>query len=196
MLEKWVDENGNAKVDEKGNYTTFATNEDIEYGEALRNSGPDGEAQFDYLVSSKAQNIQIDFLPVDMGGENLYYMGQIYNNFNTDKNGNVTKINSSRIEIYKNTSISLVADINKGKLRTGEKIEGDYKIIKDKKLKPIDNIISIISHELGHTTKENQQMMIDEKKSTYKYDPNKDNSETIPEQNRTNILKQVKIQIK
>ena len=184
--DEWVDEKGNSKYKD-GAYTKYATAQDREYGESLKNSGPDGKDKFDYLVSKNTQDIQIDFLPIDNGGNSMYYFGQTYNDFSTDKDGNVSKINSSRIEIYVNSSETYVKDINNNKLKGGDKIEGDAKIIKDAKLTVKDNVTSVVGHELGHTTKENQQRMNNEKRPDYRYN-NSNNSETIPEKTRTKIL--------
>ncbi len=162
--DEWVDENGNSKFKD-GNYTKYATAQDKEFGEALRNSGETGQKSFDYLVSEATQDIEINFLTTDASSESGgYYFGQTSNDSNVD-NGVVKELKSSRIDIYMGTSETFVNDINNNTLKvdTGKSSnltnmqKEDIKTIKDNKLTAKDVIVSTIAHELSHTTKGNQQ---------------------------------------
>jgi len=172
----------------KGGYTANATAQDREFGNALRNSGKEGAEQFNYLVSEKSQDIVINFLPTDAASEGLgYYFGQTVNEYNTDSNGNVTDIKSSNIDIFMGTADTFVKDAkNNTLLKTQSDMTKDATAVKDGKLTSKDIITATVGHELGHTTKTNQQQMIDEVK------PNSSaNSETVPTRIENSIKKDI-----
>ncbi|WP_298140001.1 DUF6443 domain-containing protein [Flavobacterium sp.] len=189
MLEEWVDENGNAKVDKNGNYTEFATAQDKKFGDALRNSGDTGASLFNYLVSEDTHDIEINFTPTDSTEGGFYYFGQTENK---DKDGGKTgKIVKSVIQIYMGTAETFVSDVMNNTIIPGTndtpQDKKDIKTIKDNNLSATDVIAATIGHELRHTTDENQQLMNRENANPSTYNQN-NNSETIPEKTKSQIL--------
>lgn len=144
----------------KGDYTKYATKDDKLYGDELRYSGPTGKAQFDFLVSSESQDIQVEFLPTDTttGGFG-YFFGKTTNDVKTDENGLVTEVSNTKIQIFKGTAETYVNDINNGTVnpnvdKSKYQIE-DEKTIKNNNLTAKDVITATFGHEIGHTTKNN-----------------------------------------
>lgn len=144
----------------KGDFTKYATKDDKLYGNELRNSGPTGKAQFDFLVSPDSQDIEVEFLPTDTtSGGFGYFFGKTTNEVKTDENGLVSEITSTKIQIFKGTAETYVNDINNGTVnpnvdKTKNQIE-DEKTIKNNNLTAKDVITATFGHELGHATKNN-----------------------------------------
>ncbi|UPT71589.1 MAG: RHS repeat-associated core domain-containing protein [Flavobacterium sp. JAD_PAG50586_2] len=196
MPSDWINADGKRIYDTnknngKGGYTKYATAEDKEFGENLRTSGKTGEEQFNYLVSSNTQDIQIQFLPTDStdGGGNLgYSFGQTTNSNDVKVNADGTVSGNSKIEIYKGTASTYSNDVKNNSLKTDlsetNLQKGDNEILKNSNLSAKDVITATIGHELIHTTPNN----ISVRKAINSGDNNA-NDELRPQKVYTQILK-------
>ncbi len=176
----------------QGAYTKYATATERQFGDALRNSGTTGAESFNYLVSAKTQDIEINFLTTDASSEGLGYLfGFTENKYNTDSNGNVTEITSSKIDIYMGTSETFVKDAKNNTLLPvdmNNDTKSDVKAIKDGKLDANKITTSVIGHELKHTTTTNQQQMNDSQSGAKNFKKQAD-SEYVPNKTQNQIQK-------
>ncbi|POS00518.1 RHS repeat-associated protein, partial [Flavobacterium croceum DSM 17960] len=174
----------------KGDYTKNATAQEKSFGNALRNSGSEGQASFNYLVSEKTHDIYITFDSSNYTSNELgYNFGETKNEYKTDSKGKVTAITKSEISINTGTSDQFVKDAKNDTLVNGvsEEHEVEAKMVKEGNLTSKNVTVATMAHELKHTTVENQQMMNNEKYSIGTYNPN-NNSETIPQQAEQKVL--------
>jgi len=177
----------------KGGYTKYATKNDIKFGEKLRNSGEKGASQFNYLVSDKTHDIEIQFLPVtsDKGSVGYWY-GHTDNTSVKDANGNITEITKSKIEIYTGTAEEFVKDVKNNTVPKDLNLDAtdlqDIKTVRDNNLTADDVITGTIGHELDHAKKENAQLIINEGRRNYNPE---NNAETVPKQTKSQILKDI-----
>ncbi|WP_296145829.1 hypothetical protein [uncultured Flavobacterium sp.] len=164
----------------KGDYTKHATAQEREFGDALRNSGATGTEQFNYLVSEKTQDIKVNFLDTDASSEGIGYLyGVTKNNYNVDNAGNVTEIKNSEINIFMGTADAFISDVKNNTLKvsaTDNETKSDVKSVIEGKLTAKGLVTSTFGHELGHTTKANQQQSNDKAKNPSSYA----NSEYLP----------------
>lgn len=153
----------------KGDYTKHATATEREFGDGLRNSGATGSAQFNYLVSADTHDITVNFQTTDASSEGVGYLfGLNKNEYKTDSNGNVAEITSSEINIFMGTAETFVTDAQNGTLKveaTDSGTKADVQSVKSGALTAKGIVISTFGHELGHTTKANQQQSNDKAKN-------------------------------
>ena len=195
MFAEWWNQEGTHKVydEDKGEYTKYATEEDKKFGETLRNSGEEGQRQFDALTKSDAK-IKVDFkdgVSSQLPGE----LGHLFiEKTKTDSNGKII-LTEATLEIYQQGIADTHSEIMAGNL-TSEKYdlttqkEANIKTIKDNNLGPFDLAVAILGHEIGHTDNANVQIRVDAKKNGGKEVKNLD-SEWNPQAIEGRILKEL-----
>ncbi len=170
--DEWVDENGNAKVDKKGNYTKFATAQDKKFGDALKNSGEAGAKAFEHLTTSSAK-ITVDFHNEPTGGVdgNIVSLGYTdigsQDNGYTLKNGNA-ELQEAKIDVYVDTNNQYVDAVKSGEITTS-KLNTSYQnqtidLIKNNNVTGFDMSVAVFGHEIGHTKNYNVYQQHIEKK--------------------------------
>lgn len=192
MLEEWVDEAGNAKVDKNGKYTNYATTQDKKFGDALKNSGAEGEKQFNALTTSSTK-ITVNFH--NTGDENSLYEGLMTpKEVGLSKEGKET-LKSANIDIYlgtieghnKEVKSKSTEKFNQDHSAMSDKALDNFKIIKDNNMSPFQQAVSVFGHEIGHTEKNNFKMRRDIQTGKFKQTENI-NPEVVPDNIMSKIL--------
>ncbi|UOX34448.1 hypothetical protein LXD69_02810 [Flavobacterium sediminilitoris] len=167
QADDWRNKNGELVYDtKKQEYTKNATAQDKKFGDALRNSGDEGQKQFDALTQSEAK-IKVDFIEGKstmtgmLGFTNITESG-------TDSDGNFI-VKEATIDIYLGSIKEFHKAIMESDNPTEEfsataKQEESINIIKNNNLTPFDMAVGTLGHEIGHTNNKNAEMMEQEKK--------------------------------
>ena len=153
----------------QGAYTKYATAQDKEFGNALKNSGERGASRFNSVVTSKTK-IEVEFHTNDSNtglGYQLGYtdIGSEGNGYTTNSDGSIT-VDKAKIDIYVGTANIFVKDLKDGKVdlsgSTQYQQEG-AKTIMDNNLTGKDVAVATFGHEIDHTNANNAKMQIREK---------------------------------
>ncbi len=159
--EEWLNKDGELVYDTKrGEYTKNATEQDKQFGEALRNSGDTGANQFKALTESEAK-IKVT---IQEGGERmLNEQGHlIIENYNINSDGSVTLIDAS-------LNVSLGANKNVHELIMSDEIKNyaltpqqnrNIDIIKKNSLSYFDMSVATFGHEIEHTNNSNVKIQL------------------------------------
>jgi uncharacterized protein RhaS with RHS repeats len=191
QVDDWRNKNGELVYDaKKQEYTKNATAQDKKFGEALRNSGAEGQKQFDALTQSEAK-IKVDFkdgkssLPGQQGFTTI-------EKYSTDSEGNVT-LKEASIDIYLGTinethDIIMSSDNPTEQFSAMEQQEKNINTIKDNSLTSFDMAVATFGHEIGHTNNTNVKTRLQEEA---KQNTNGNDSEFTPQRIEGRILNEL-----
>ncbi len=163
MLEEWVDESGNAKVDSKGNYTKFATKQDKEFGDALKNSGEEGAKAFEHLTKSQAQ-ITVEFHNERTGGVDGDIVLLGYTDIGTVDDGYILEngnavLQKAKIDVYVATCNDYASAVKNGEKPVSSSDTSYDKatkdLVKNENVTGFDLAVAVFGHEIGHTKNRN-----------------------------------------
>ena len=193
QADDWRNKDGKLVYDaKKQEYTKNATAQDKKFGEALRNSGPDGKKQFDALTKSDAK-IKVDFM--NQGGWAEGVMGELKIDKFTVNDGNV-KVTEATLEVY-------LGEVNEmhDKIMSGEVLDkkfdptktqlDNYDVIKSNNLSKFDMAVAVFGHEIAHSDNKNAQVRLIEEGRMEGKNLNGVNSEVIPQKTENKILREI-----
>ncbi len=190
----WLNQDGQKVVDEKtGEYTEYATEQDKQFGDALKNSGAEGQKQFDALVKSPTE-ITVTFHE-DKEGESFFIGLVTPTKTSVDKKTGKETLVAADLEIWIGRAQKLYNEINSKSMDQvraaysgdSETMFKNYGIIKDNKLSFMDYLTSVFGHEIKHTDQKNFTQMRAEQKGEYT-PTEKINKEIGPENVQQRIL--------
>lgn len=199
----WRNTNGDLVYDPsknggRGGYTEFASAQDKQFGNALRNSGERGSQAFDKLVNSSAK-ITVEFHNEETG-TGMWQMGHTDigtegNGYTTQSDGSI-KLDKAKIDIYVDTANKFVDGVNKGevvKSENGTTYQNQtIDLVKNNNLTGNNVATAIFGHEIGHTDNNNVKQQVQEINGTAKTNVNSNyqqlGSELSPQITQVKIL--------
>jgi uncharacterized protein RhaS with RHS repeats len=167
QADDWRNKNGELVYDaKKQEYTKNATAQDKKFGEALRNSGDEGQKQFDALTQSEAK-IKVDFkegkssIPGQLGFTEITDSEKMSDGSVVVKEatidvfmGTIKEIHKQIMESDSPTELFSISDKQKESVTT----------IKEKNLSPFEIAVGTFGHEIGHTNNKNAELQHKESK--------------------------------
>lgn len=177
---EWVDANGNLVYDPNlqnddgttGGYTKYATQDDKDFGEGLRNSGDDGVEKFEQIVNSELPTT-VDFSE----DKHPFGFGQ------TDPILDDGELVGFHITVFRGSSEDAVNDPDEWLYSE------EAKIVKEGNITEFEFSVSTFGHEIDHATRENYEL---KKKENETGVIKRFSSETIPSKTGIEILKDIR----